>query len=49
VHGGPGIVAAQDVVGHAEDVEARTPVELDQLRERQLAVAPGRVSVELAQ
>jgi hypothetical protein len=43
VLGGPGIVRAHDVIGHAEDVEAGGSVEVDQLRERELAVAPSRV------
>jgi hypothetical protein len=46
---GPRIVVTEDVVGDAEHVEARSSVEIDQLGERQLAVAPRRVGVELAQ
>src|SRR5207249_2880240 len=45
----PGVVAAQDVVGDAEDIEAGRSVEVDQRSERKLAVAPGRVGVELAE
>ena len=45
----PGIVGAQDVVGDAEDVEAGRSVEVDHRPERELAVAPGRVGVELAE
>jgi hypothetical protein len=36
------------VVGHAEDVESGSSVEIDQLAWRELAVAPRGVSVELA-
>jgi hypothetical protein len=35
--------------GDADHVEAGAPREVDQLRKRQLTVAPGRVSVQLAQ
>jgi hypothetical protein len=37
------------VVGDAEDVEAGRSVEVDHRPERELAVAPGRVGVELAE
>src|SRR5205814_4773808 len=49
VGGGPGIVLAQHVVGDAEDVEPGASVEIHELGKRQFAVAPRRVSVELAQ
>ncbi len=45
----PGIARRQDVVGDAEDVEAVPAVEVDELPNRQLAVAPGRMRVELAE
>jgi hypothetical protein len=45
----PRVGAAQDVVGDAEDVEARAAVEVDELAERELPVAPGGVRVELAE
>ena len=37
------------VVGGAENVEPGTAVEIDKLLERQVAVAPGRVSMQLAE
>jgi hypothetical protein len=37
------------VVGDAEDVEAARAVQVDQLGKRKVAVAPGGVSVELAE
>jgi hypothetical protein len=37
------------VVGDAEDVEARTPVEVDELAQGELAVAPGRVGMQLTE
>src|SRR5262249_35311244 len=43
------IGAANRVVGHGEDVEAVRPVEVDELRQRQRAVAPPRMRVELAE
>jgi hypothetical protein len=46
---GDHLPAANHVVGHAEDVEAATAVQVDHLPERQTAVAPGRVGMELAQ
>jgi len=49
VQGRPRVVRAQHVVGDAENVEAGSAVEVDQLRHRQLAVAPRRVSVELTE
>ena len=45
----PRIVAAQDVVGDAEDVEAGRAVEVDHRGQRKLTVAPSRVGVELAE
>ena len=45
----PRIVAAQDVVGDAENIEAGRSVEVDHRCERKLAVAPSRVRVELAE
>ena len=45
----PGIVRAHDVVGDAEDVEAGSSVEIDELGDGELAVAPARVGVELAE
>jgi hypothetical protein len=44
-----GRVVPADMVGHAENVETVLPVEIDELGERQLAVAPRRVGVELAE
>jgi hypothetical protein len=43
------VIAPERVVGHAEDVEARSTVEIDELPQRERSVAPGRVGVELAQ
>ena len=43
----PRVVRAHDVVGDTEDVEAVHPVEVDELAQRQLAVTPGGVRVEL--
>jgi hypothetical protein len=43
------IVAAQDVVGDAENIEAGRSVKVDHRSERKLAVAPGRVGVELGE
>jgi hypothetical protein len=37
------------VVGNTEDVEAGSAVEIDELLQRELAVAPGRVCVQLAE
>jgi hypothetical protein len=45
----PRIVAAQDVVGDTENIEAGRSVEVDHPSERKLAVAPSRVRVELAE
>jgi hypothetical protein len=45
----PRIVAAQDVVGDTENIEAGRSVEVDHRCERKLAVAPSRVRVELAE
>jgi hypothetical protein len=45
----PRVVGAQHVIGDAEDVEAGAAVEVDELRHRQLAVAPRGVSVELTE
>src|SRR5688572_19311485 len=47
--GAPRVVAPQDVIGDAEDVEPGAAVEVDELPEGQLAVAPSRVGVELAE
>ena len=49
VVGQPRIVAAVDVVGDAEDVEAVASVQVDELGQRERAVAPPRVGVELAE
>jgi hypothetical protein len=38
-----------DVIGDAEHVEGVTPVEVDELPERERAVAPRRMRVELAE
>ena len=43
------LAAADHVVGDAEDVESATSVQVDDLVERQVAVAPCRVGMELAQ
>ena len=43
------VVQANRMVGDAEHVEAVAPVEIDDLAERQLPVAPGRVRVQLAE
>ena len=43
------IVAANDVIGDAEHVEAGLTVGIDELTDRLRTVAPGRVGVELAQ
>jgi hypothetical protein len=45
----PGIVGAKDVIRDAEDVEAGAAVEIDELPQCQLAVAPGGVGVKLAE
>jgi hypothetical protein len=45
----PRIIAAQDVVGNTENIEAGRSVEVDHRAERKLAVAPSRVGVELAE
>jgi hypothetical protein len=45
----PRIVAAQDVVGDAENIEAGRSVEVDHPSERKLAVAPRRVRVQFAE
>ena len=46
---GDHLAAADHVVGDAEDVESATAVQVDDLLERQVAVAPCRVGMELAQ
>jgi hypothetical protein len=43
------LAAGNHVVGDAEDVEAATAVQVDDLLKRQVAVAPCRVGVELAE
>jgi hypothetical protein len=43
----PGIVGADDVIGHAEHVETAAAVEVDDLVDGQCAVAPGGVCVQL--
>jgi hypothetical protein len=45
----PRIVRAHNVIRDAEDVEVTSPVEVDELCDRELAVAPARMPVELAQ
>jgi hypothetical protein len=45
----PRVVAARNVVGDAEDVEAGASVEVDELADAQGAVAPVRMRVELAE
>jgi hypothetical protein len=45
----PRIVAAQDVIGDAEDIETGCSVQVDDRSERKRAVAPSRVGVELAE
>jgi hypothetical protein len=45
----PPVVASQQVVGDAEDVEAVPAVEVGELGEGEQAVTPGRVRVELAE
>jgi hypothetical protein len=45
----PRIVATQDVVGDAEDVEAGGSVKVDHRPEGKLAVTPSRMGVELAE
>jgi hypothetical protein len=45
----PGIARRQDVIRDAEDVEAVPAVEVDELRNRELAVAPGRMRVQLTE
>jgi hypothetical protein len=40
---------ASDVVSDTEDVEAARAVEVDELGNREVAVAPGGVSVQLAE
>ena len=47
--GQPRVVAADDVIGDADHVEAAAAVEVDQLGHRQLPVAPAGVRVELAE
>jgi hypothetical protein len=42
-------VRPEDVVGDREDVEAGAAVEVDQLVERQLTVAPGGVRMQFAE
>jgi hypothetical protein len=46
---GDHVAAADRVVGDAEDVESAVAVEVDHLLERQAAVAPVRVGMELAE
>jgi hypothetical protein len=43
------IVAAERVVGDGEDVEAKASVKVNQLAQRERAVAPGRMGVQLAE
>ena len=45
----PGVVGADDVIGDTENVEAVAAVEIDELAEPKLAIAPRRMGVELAQ
>ncbi len=45
----PGIVGAYDVIGHAENVEPTAAVEVDELGDGELTVAPACVRVELAE
>jgi hypothetical protein len=45
----PGVVGAHAVVGDAEDIEPAPPVQVDELWKRELAVAPRRVRVQLAE
>src|SRR5262249_23933742 len=45
----PRIVLGVRVVGYAEDIESGDAVQIDQLAQRKLAVAPRRVSVKLAE
>jgi hypothetical protein len=45
----PGVVGAQNVVGHAEDVEAAAADEVDELAHARGSVAPGGVRVELGE
>ena len=44
----PGVVRADDVIGDAENVEAVAAVEIDELAEPKLPIAPRRMGVELA-
>jgi hypothetical protein len=45
----PRVVGADDVVGDAEHIEATSAVEIDELTNRELAVAPARMRVKLAE
>jgi hypothetical protein len=45
----PRVVAPQNVIGDAEDVEPGAAVEVDEIPQGELAVAPRRVRVQLAE
>jgi catechol 2,3-dioxygenase-like lactoylglutathione lyase family enzyme len=47
--GEPWVVGADDVIGDAEDVEARQAVEIDELANGERSVAPRRVCVQLGE
>jgi hypothetical protein len=45
----PRIVVREDVIGHAEDIEAAASVQVDQLGNRQAAITPGGMRMQLAE
>jgi hypothetical protein len=45
----PGVVASERVVGHAEHVEARATVLIDELPQGERSIAPGRMGMKLAE